>query len=967
LNVDGHAQGSLVWVYQATIGDAVAVNGKVAPGGSWQHELTLVAHHLDDLTKNFGIDLHQADLTASWKGGLRDGNLNGRVTLDHLTAKNLPSAGDVEAKGTVDVATGDNGVTLRPVKVDLHTSNTGLPDIHFASGTVSTGADGITVQTVQVAMLGGAAVLDGKFDPKTMAGDLAARWSGLAMPNQVTHSGAIVASLRMPFAGHPAISVDLTSQGTSPSATWYAKANLAGAGQSWKSIDWTLSVPRLEYNNANPIHVTQLTAHITQRWPSIALVDLSLPSHPHLNSSGAIDLSKGDWYYWVDAGGATVARGERVPMEFTLDAWGDRDVYTLHEFTLQLADLFVWAGGYYDRRIPKPVNLDVYLTRTHEITPTAVIEGHVNGSFHVVGNLLEADESYFHPQLQITGQLKSSDLVLLDRPVGDVAVELTGDVENFRTRLHTQQLVLFGGQWDLNAEFPTKKRTLELKADVHDLPLEEVARFAKVQGVQGRLASASWTFEIPSANIGDVWMDSNYDLRDASVDGLKIDQMTATARLENGLLKVDPVRASSGDGRFDGRASMDLTAGQTIQTQMRLTRWPFGTPGGAMLSMSADSKLDFDLGHLGATGPLGATVDVQLQNSPLAHVQLLSNLHQRVVSIQKINGNVLTGTFDGTADFDLDRPLEAQGQLRWYDVDAATFTSIWPALDGLGGKYSGTITIAPARDPRPIEPVRIDMNVSVEGGHYRTVEIGDHKLVAIHAVAYANTDRAVLDHSDIDMAGGMVHVWARLGHNLASQSALIDLDNLQLDQLMHIDPSQKKPVPGIVNGQLGLVGSAANLSRLLGKGHLDLTQSDLGNVGPVAALYNLMHIGSSSKPNGSGSLDLSFEQSTVRIDNFRYYNRGVDARGIMTVGPSIWDLPNALLGGQMAGTLQPLKGSRLPLLADADEIFGALQGNLSTLTISGTVSHPSYVPSSVQELTSSLRELIVGDAKASSP
>jgi hypothetical protein len=36
-------------------------------------------------------------------------------------------------------------------------------------------------------------------------------------------------------------------------------------------------------------------------------------------------------------------------------------------------------------------------------------------------------------------------------------------------------------------------------------------------------------------------------------------------------------------------------------------------------------------------------------------------------------------------------------------------------------------------------------------------------LLAMHAVAYLNTDRAVLDHSDIYLAGGQAHVWARIG------------------------------------------------------------------------------------------------------------------------------------------------------------------------------------------------------------
>ncbi len=136
-----------------------------------------------------------------------------------------------------------------------------------------------------------------------------------------------------------------------------------------------------------------------------------------------------------------------------------------------------------------------------------------------------------------------------------------------------------------------------------------------------------------------------------------------------------------------------------------------------------------------------------------------------------------------------------------------------PALADLGGVFSGTVTVAPSRDPRTLEPVRIDVNVSAHDGHFRSVRLGTpDRLYMTHAVAYANIDRAVLDHSDIYVAGGVVHLWGRVGRGLASQTVIVDYNGLSIDQLAHVVPGQANgPVPGTLNGTFRLIRSGAGL------------------------------------------------------------------------------------------------------------------------------------------------------------
>ncbi len=264
----------------------------------------------------------------------------------------------------------------------------------------------------------------------------------------------------------------------------------------------------------------------------------------------------------------------------------------------------------------------------------------------------------------------------------------------------------------------------------------------------------------------------------------------------------------------------------------------------------------------------------------------------------------------------------------------------------------------------------MDVNVAAVGGHFRSLEIGGRGLLAMHAVAYLNTDRAVLDHSDLFLGGGVMHLWSRVdnrrGRGISTQ-AMIDFENIQLNELAHISPKLNQDMPGLLKGQIGLVRSGPHVSQLLGSAHVDLTNTDLVNFGPLTALYNLMNAagGISKKPNGTGSLDLSFEQNVVRVSRFQFFNRGIDAHGLFNVGPISYDsVGKTPIGGQVVGAARALKGTRLPLLSDFDTLFTALSGQLTTVNVLGTINDPHYPSATLQEIGKSMRELLVGDAQA---
>ena len=120
VNVDGDPDGKLVWTYELSIGpkdaEQVHVKGEVAPGSNWQHRLTADVANLDPLVRDFGgPGSYGAAVHAKWDGALAEGGkVAGTLTLTDVSAKAVPSLGDVAVTGGIGVVADAAGtVTVR--------------------------------------------------------------------------------------------------------------------------------------------------------------------------------------------------------------------------------------------------------------------------------------------------------------------------------------------------------------------------------------------------------------------------------------------------------------------------------------------------------------------------------------------------------------------------------------------------------------------------------------------------------------------------------------------------------------------------------------------------------------------------------------------------------------------------------------------------------------------------------------
>ena len=554
-------------------------------------------------------------------------------------------------------------------------------------------------------------------------------------------------------------------------------------------------------------------------------------------------------------------------------------------------------------------------------------------------------------------------------------------------------------------EYPNADGQAEVNLSTRNLPLDVLYKAGTGQAnspVEGTVDSAHWRVTASGIGVDKVELASDYHLTGLRAAGLTVDAVDARASYQNGQAVLGPVTATTSatvgpPGRTDLSVTYNLATPTRVHTHVTVHEWPYalGAALGGITEARANADVDmgYDFRLKGAAGTVTASADVNLYPSlaghtaaaakqTLAHAQLAVAVRGRTIDLDELSGRVLNGTFTGQGQVDVGKPLEAVGQVKWEKVDAGALYTITgnPALKDLGGIFSGAVTIAPTREPRPLEPIRLDLYVRSQGGHFRTVQLGTpSRLIFAHGVGYLGLEtgegpglagrtgvRAVLASSDVFLGDGVVHIWGRESTLLDTQSAIVEYRGLSLDQLVHVFPKQATGlVPGTLTGELRLIRNGSGLAGLTGGGPARIAEADLINIKAIGPLYQkLGHGGGGLQADGSGGLNLGLEAGTVRIDSLRFFNRGIQASGLLRAGPiDLSDIDDAPLAGQVVGSLRDLKGSRLPFLSDFDKDFSVLQGNLTTFNVGGTLGQPAITSAGVDAIGSDLRELLVGDAQ----
>jgi hypothetical protein len=535
-------------------------------------------------------------------------------------------------------------------------------------------------------------------------------------------------------------------------------------------------------------------------------------------------------------------------------------------------------------------------------------------------------------------------------------------------------------------------------------------------------------------------------------DAFKAALASTTAPFESDSQTAEKVDSS--DGRIRFGVLMNLTDPDHITvSKLSFANWPFVMPGGgAALSVNGGGDtITIDLPddnanpgsarglfHLNSRS-VGVTASIltYLTNGKAAKIGdcvVDVQLEDRVADVRDLHVNFLDATVNANALIDLDHPLLASARLWARNVDFKKIAAVFPAAGRVQGQYDLTVGIAPATNPHALEPLQIDVALHSVGARVGDMALGDGRLRA-----YANVDPqwglvrlvsedepyskaahgptkcpplrdnpAMPNQNTIEMAGGMLRVWARFVRNqdeagingatsLSSQICLA-FNCLELNQLAHIVDVQSPAMPGKLNGTIGLYGTTAikmpkgaplgtdpfaqagarsavqdpfmvRLGRsLYGDGNIALDDADIGNFGPIAFLYNAMHVGTDKRgPTGTGDVAFRVDGGALVVTALHYFNRGVEVRAQARVD-NLAIIPDSPLTGTAVGIARPLKNLKLPIfssvLPEVDQLLTALEGSAVSERIGGTLHAPKMSIILFGDIGQGMHDLLRGDVQA---
>jgi len=724
-------------------------------------------------------------------------------------------------------------------------------------------------------------------------------------------------------------------------------------------------------------------------------------SYDFSTKSGEINLSGQDWPVNLLEGTRLAfgleARGTGVPSK--TDPKKTVPVIDLSQFYLRSGDAGITITGKYDGQKPKPVSAQIIFENSPSATPgtgvAVLIQGLIRGDATLLGTLDPLD-------ITMTGTLDGDDAVILNHPIGDIHTAVRGSLDFQKAAIQADAIPFLDGLWTLGATYvlhedqkPIYATTIDI--GVEHLPLPKVSEFLRVPTIQG-MFDGRWYVYYPrlKPDPDKVVVTGAGSIQNASYQQLVTDNITFQTRMQHGIATVKPIVVQTRDGRIDAMASLNLSQSRRIHTEVQFKEFPIALAGGTDVRVNGGSRrIDLLLPDSGATDPaekqlrinapaVDLKVAVDMNKKQQGQLQLTAAMDGRIAELKELKGELLGGKIGATAATDIDHLDQANASVTWDAIQSSRLMALYPQLQGLVGTFSGNLRVKPAVVARPLQPLQIDAFLHCADAGWRDITLRDGQL---HAFADPYSNQFIASNSaptSMQIAGGSADFWFSAsrhidtmfdadGNEIRSGITLSNLLNITLKDI-NVDPfvtsfspkhdlglgrlsgriytlsaPQTRLLADIASQATTLPTTAAASQSLMQhilatttvNGDLTIDHSNLAAYGPIAVLYNLMHLGANSRtPTGTGEVSLRMEQGTFHVTRLYFFNKGIEVRAVADVDRT-WELPDCPIHGSAAGSLQLLKNVKIPVLAEANSVLAQLQGQLTGVEFSGTLPEPT--------------------------
>jgi hypothetical protein len=944
------------------------LSGDIGLTRSAPHSVRIQVTSLPPAVQAFaGIDPTLAvGVDATWQGRRTTQGMAGVLELASLKASELDVAGRLEIDAGPDVVIAPRDLTVHAASVATLALNNGLVQI----------GNSIKLDRLAGTLNGGRLALDGDLSLSTLASDIDVIWEEVARQD-VRSSGSLSVKTSRSLGGRLMIESAAAVSVKTPGGIAQVKARATGEGASLEAFAATLQIEPLTWTTTQGLQrsVPAIVADLAGEGRSLRINQARFvdDTQGQIALYGEIELDRRNWWLTADA---TALRldilgdvGVRSPLDLGVAAAGTFARADLTRLYARLDRGTVWARGSYDTIEPRPLNLETWAWYERPVTEDETAQLNALRAVGVIqGTLAPRD-------LEANADVFGSELVVGGRPLGDVTVRVNAQLGADQASLRSEELELLQGRWMLRGEWSRGSgRPPQVALTFRDIPAERVGAMLEQEGWTGKIDRGVATLQIHSGRLDELEMTGRLSGSSLKAGVFGAEVLEAEFSLDDGAFVVSPT-LWQGAGEIQARASGRIKGGGPIELAATLTDWPAPPLRRARKGVDAEQFEPVLSGQASATleastQTFDAEVDLKgrllRDGTSLADYVLRASASRERVVIEAMDISTLDGELHGSGEFFL-RDLQASTfEMNFDRLTPSRLAWLNPVIQDVQGTFDGRLSIHPATTPRPLGAMQIDLNVTPQTASFRGVSVGEMRLTAFADVELPGNFRFVTEQAQIDVADGTIEPFVRLTRSTSrgsSQLVSASFEGLDLTQLVRAVDDDGVDVTGRVAGTVRLYGPATSLEALNGEATMSLTQSDLANFGPIAALYDALSIGrEGNEPNGSGRVVLRVAGGVLNIDDASYFNRGVYASGFGSVS-EIGKLPESPLDLIVAGSLQPLRAVELPFFGDLNDTLAALQSSVMTIHATGTVKSPVASQVAINRLGENLQKILLGKVR----
>jgi hypothetical protein len=329
-----------------------------------------------------------------------------------------------------------------------------------------------------------------------------------------------------------------------------------------------------------------------------------------------------------------------------------------------------------------------------------------------------------------------------------------------------------------------------------------------------------------------------------------------------------------------------------------------------------------------------SVLTISLEDADRGCVQTVITVSEDQVQVNSLDGKLLGGAISGDAVLDKQDWTKTRIHASWEDINLHDLGTWGPGARTYAGIVSGRIDIDPAQEKRPLEPLAVTGQVDFEDGL-----VNNLTLQTMQFSGAVGQTRLLLTHVEVPLLDGLLRARLRASKNKDVYALYANCDFANIDVNLAANAFSETPseMVGRLDGK-AFVMSSGKLADMNGTVDVQLSESNLVHHPVIATLYNALNLRSNSaEPQGEGSAKLRFDGANLRIDEFYYYNRGVEILGT----GQIVDLrlrKNSPVEGVVLATTRPLKEIGLPGVDVLDKFFSAAQKDMAVVKVDGTLA-----------------------------